>query len=154
VTPVRRRSWVRSGVLLVTVIVAGLASRRYARLLPVLIRKRTGDALWASAAFAGIGLLRPAWSTARVAGVALTVSFAVEFSQRYHAPWIEHIRSYTLGHLLIGSGFYWLDLVAYVVGVAVVVPIDAGWVRRYHPRRPAAGDDKSPVSACFQSFRN
>jgi hypothetical protein len=133
----RCRPWVRSTALLVIVIVAGLASRRFARLLPVVIRKRTGDALWASAAFAGIGLFRPAWPTGRVAVAALAVSFAVEFSQRYHAPWIEHIRSYTLGHLLIGSGFYWLDLVAYVVGIAAVVPIDMGWVCRAEPPRAA-----------------
>ena len=144
----RRRSPARSAILLVTVVAAGLASRRYPYLLPAAVRKRTGDALWASAAFAGIGLVRPAWSTRAVALNAATVSFADEFSQRYHAPWIERLRSHTLGHLILGSGFYWLDLLAYVIGVAAIVPVDAVWVRR--PRRIGGAGDETPDSACVR----
>jgi hypothetical protein len=148
-TPVRR-SGVRSLVLLIAVIALGLASRRYPFLLPIPIRKRTGDALWASAAFAGVGLLRPAWSTRRVAVVALGVAFVDEFSQAYHAPWIDSIRSHTLGHLFLGEAFYWLDLVAYVVGVLVVIPVDLALLSWGRPRRPAGPSDETPESTCVR----
>ncbi len=143
-----RRRPLRSLSLLAVVIVAGLVSRRYPLLLPLPIRKRTGDALWASAAFAGIGLLRPAWSTRAVAVAAVIVSFADEFSQAYHAPWLDRLRAHTLGHLILGSGFHWLDLLAYLVGVAAVVPIDVACVVR--PRRPARPGDELPDSACVR----
>ncbi len=126
----RRRSAVRSTALLVTVIAAGLASRRYASVLPTPIQKRTGDALWAWAIFAALGWVRPRWTTCRVAAVTLVVAFADEFSQAYQAPWINHIRAYTVGHLILGSGFYWLDFLAYVVGVLAAILVDWGWVCR------------------------
>jgi hypothetical protein len=51
--------------------------------------------------------------------VALAFSYAIEISQLYHQPWIDHIRQTTLGHLTLGTTFIWTDLVAYTVGVAV-----------------------------------
>jgi Protein of unknown function (DUF2809) len=50
--------------------------------------------------------------------VLLVLAFAVEVSQLYHAPWIDGIRSTTLGGLVLGFGFLWSDLVCYLVGIA------------------------------------
>lgn len=52
------------------------------------------------------------------AGISLVLAFAVEVSQLYHAPWIDGIRSTTLGGLVLGFGFLWSDLVCYLVGIA------------------------------------
>jgi len=49
-------------------------------------------------------------------GISLALAFAVEVSQLYHAPWIDSIRSTTLGGLVLGFGFLWTDLVCYLVG--------------------------------------
>ena len=144
----------RTALLLVVVIAAGIASRRYAFVLPIPLRKRTGDALWASAAFLAVRGVRPAWTTARVTIVSVVVTFAIEFSQRSHAPWLESIRSYAVGRLLIGVGFYWLDLVAYAVGIAAVVPADVAWLAHPSRRRPGGGGDESPESACDPLFPN
>lgn len=57
-------------------------------------------------------------SILRVTLVALTFCFAVEFSQLYHAPWIDSIRATRLGTLALGSTFNAPDLIAYTVGVA------------------------------------
>jgi len=46
-------------------------------------------------------------------------SFAGEFSQLYQADWINAVRHTTPGHLVLGSGFHAMDLLAYGVGVAV-----------------------------------
>ena len=136
----------RCAVLLVAVIAAGLASRRYPAVLPAVLQKRTGDALWATAAFVAIGLVRPAWSTPRLTAVALAVACADEFSQAIHTPSLDRFRSHALPHLLLGSGFHWLDLPAYAVGVAVAVFTDLWWLRR---RRRVLH-----VSACFPSDAN
>jgi hypothetical protein len=93
-------------LFLTLVLCAGYASRRYSHDLPLLIRKRTGDALWACAVFVLVGMFRPRWSTFAVTVTALLNSYTVEFSQIYHRPWIDHIRSYTIGKLILGTTFF------------------------------------------------
>ena len=100
------------------VIVMGLASRRYARVLPLFLQKNAGDSLWALMVFILCGMLfasKPTWWTA---SVAMTFSVLIEFSQIYHASWIDAIRAYPLGHLVLGSGFAWGDMLCYAVGIA------------------------------------
>jgi hypothetical protein len=109
---------------------AGWASRHWPMLLPLAIRKRTGDALWASCIFFLITTVRPRWSTTRAAGLALAIAFTIEFGQIYHSsPWLENLRKTLFGRLVLGSGFSWLDQLAYIVGVAAVTPVD-WWLLR------------------------
>jgi len=62
--------------------------------------------------------------------MALGQSVGVEFLQLYHAPWLDGIRRNHFGHLLLGSTFNPMDLVAYSVGAAVVFLIDRFLVPR------------------------
>jgi hypothetical protein len=103
----------------IAVIAAGLASRKFAWLFPAALGKYPGDALWALMVYTGWGMVLPWLPAPRLAACALATSFAVEFSQRYHAPWLDGIRATVPGHLVLGSGFSWIDLAAYTVGVAV-----------------------------------
>ncbi len=103
------------------VMLLGLASRRYAHVLPLLLRKSAGDALWALMVFVLGGLLFPRKSTLWTATFALTFSVLIEFSQLYHADWIDAIRAVPLGHLVLGSGFAWGDMVCYAVGIGAGV---------------------------------
>ncbi len=107
-------------------IVVGLASRRYASHLPSWLAKNAGDALYATMMFWGIGLLLPRASTLRIALLATAFCFAVEASQLYHAPGIDAVRSTRLGALVLGSGFHALDLLCYVIGVALGAAIELG----------------------------
>ena len=59
------------------------------------------------------------------AAAALIASFAVEFSQMLKPDWLVKIRSTFLGHMLLGQGFLWSDLLAYTIGIAVVYGITA-----------------------------
>ena len=102
----------------VAVIALGLASRKWP-VFPALLGKYPGDALYALMAFCALGVLSPQTSTARNAANALAFCYGVEFSQLYHAPWIDGIRATTFGHLALGSHFGWWDLAAYTVGVGV-----------------------------------
>ncbi|RYF77280.1 MAG: DUF2809 domain-containing protein [Cytophagaceae bacterium] len=127
---VNRNRLVYSG-LTVSVLILGLASRRFAHSLPSFINAYVGDTLWALMVFFGIAFVFKRLSTWRVALLALLFSFGIEFSQLYHAPWIDSLRATRLGGLVLGFGFLWTDLICYSVGIAVGAVID------YRLARPA-----------------
>jgi hypothetical protein len=128
-----RNRWVYVA-LTCAVIALGLASRRWPP-FPASLGKYPGDALYALMAFCALGAVWPRQSTALNAALALGFCFAVEFGQLYRASWIDSIRATTLGHLVLGSHFGWLDLIAYVVGVAIGSA--AEWLTRVSPGVPA-----------------
>ena len=101
------------------VVPLGLASRRFAAVLPEFIATYAGDTLWALMAFLTVAFIAPRWPSFRVALAALGHILLVEMSQLYHAPWIDTLRHTTLGGLLLGYGFLWSDLVCYTVGVGL-----------------------------------
>ena len=119
-----RRSRVYLGVALVATVATGLASRRWPWLLPTWIGKYPGDALWAAMVYWLVAFLAPSAPVFRVAGWALTISYLDELSQVYQALWINQIRAGTIGHLVLGSTFSWLDLLAYTVGVGLCAGIE------------------------------
>ena len=127
------RSRLVYGVALLAVIAAGLGSRLFGRDLPTLIAAYAGDTLYATMMFVGIAILAPRWSTARLAVTALAISFAIEISQLYHAPWIDALRATVPGALVLGYGFLWSDVACYVVGVALGAGLEAVVRWRYHP---------------------
>ncbi len=102
------------------VIGLGLASRAYDGLFPNALGKYPGDALWTVAVYLGWKLVFPAMAPWKLGLMALGQSFGVEFLQLYHAPWLDGIRRNRFGHLLLGSTFNPMDLVAYSVGATVV----------------------------------
>jgi hypothetical protein len=93
-------------------------------IFPALLGKYPGDALWALMVYWAVAWLIPGASIRKVALLALVVSYADEISQLYQAPWLNAIRKTTLGHLVLGSAFSWLDMLAYTIGVAVGAAID------------------------------
>ena len=87
--------------------------------LPQWLSNNGGDALWSLMVFAGFGFLFPRASTLLIALLALTFAWGVEFSQLYHAPWIDAIRATLPGRLVLGNTFNWPDLLAYALGIAL-----------------------------------
>lgn len=114
-----KRSRIIYLMILIAVILLGLSSRRYARLLPAFFADYAGDTLWALAAFLGIGMLFPKWTTLRVCVIALLFAFSIEVSQLYHSAWIDQIRHTKIGGLILGYGFLWSDLLCYIVGISI-----------------------------------
>ncbi len=92
--------------------------------LPHFVAKYGADSLWALLVFLGIRFLVPRPNIWRAAAAATAFSFAIEFSQLYHAPWIDAIRRTTPGRLILGDVFNWPDFGSYVVGIACGVAID------------------------------
>jgi hypothetical protein len=106
-------------VLAVVVVAAGLLWRSGFIPLPQWLSNNGGDALWALMVFVGFGFLFPRASTLAAALLSLSFSWGVEFSQLYHAPWIDAIRATLPGRLVLGSTFNWPDLPAYALGIAM-----------------------------------
>lgn len=113
--PPRRRPLV--AMALVAVVVSGWSSRRFPALVPALLGKYPGDALWALMVYLALAFVAPGASVARLALGAFAISTLVETLQLLRAPWLVAIRETTLGHLALGSTFAWRDLAAYAVGV-------------------------------------
>ena len=112
-----KRSRITYLIAVIVVVILGLFSRRYSRVLPEFLASYAGDTLWALTAFLGIGVLFPRWSTVRVCVTALLFAFAIELSQLYHSPWVEQIRHTRVGELILGYGFLWSDFLCYGVGI-------------------------------------
>lgn len=106
---------VRRFLLLFLIIALGLLSRKVS-LLP----QETGDALWAMMVFCLMRIVMPKAGLLKVSLMALAISFAVEFSQLIRWQWLVDLRSTTVGHLVLGQGFLWKDLVAYTIGIVLI----------------------------------
>jgi len=72
-----------------------------------------------------LGLVFPSQSFLRIGLVALLISFVVEFSQLIQIPWLNAIRQTTVGHLILGTTFVPMDLLAYCVGAFWALGVDA-----------------------------
>lgn len=104
------------GVIILT-IVLGLLSRKIKYLLPDILNLYLGDAIWAVMIYTMLAFIFVHKSSKHVAIFSLVFCYAIEASQLYQAPWINSIRNTTIGALIIGSGFLWSDLIAYLIGI-------------------------------------
>mgnify|MGYP001554480310 CR=1 FL=1 len=128
-SPVFRRSRWLIAILALLVIAVGLASRRGLVQFPAVLGNYPGDALWAWVVLLCVAWVRPAITRGRLVGVSLVIAFAIEFLQLYQAPWIQAVRANKLAYLVLGNGFDPLDLLAYVVGIALGAAVDWSWQR-------------------------
>lgn len=97
----------------------GLGSRKLRDDLPPVLAEYAGDTLWAMMLFWLVSTLIAGRPLMMRGAISLALTFLVELSQLYHAPWIDSIRQTTLGGLVLGFGFLWTDLVCYTLGVAI-----------------------------------
>jgi hypothetical protein len=119
------------GAAVLGVIALGLASRETH--LRAIFGTSPGDALWASMVYLGLGVLMPRISSGRLAVVSLIAAYGIEFSQLIQTPWLLAIRETTTGHLVLGSTFYWPDLIAYTIGVVLAFLVE---IRVFRSKRP------------------
>ncbi|MDD9268100.1 DUF2809 domain-containing protein [Paenibacillus sp. GCM10023248] len=121
---------IRYGAAVVIAMMLGLASRRFASYLPTFWAEHTGDMLWASMVYFGIRLMmNKRQKLGLAAALTLLFSFGIEFSQLNQSVWMTDLRSTTLGALVLGRGFLWIDLVRYAFGTAMAYGVDKLWLR-------------------------
>jgi glycopeptide antibiotics resistance protein len=101
-------------LLILITIAVGLFSR--SGYVPEPITPYAGDILYTTMYFFVIGWLFPTMSARKVAALSILLCFGIEVLQLYQADWIEKIRAYKLGGLILGHGFLWSDLLCYSIG--------------------------------------
>jgi len=106
----------------------GLISRSSLIVLPEFLNAYAGDTLWALMVFWLFRTLHPSAPVLLSFTFALCFSFFIEFSQFYHAPWIDNIRSTQLGGLVLGFGFKLTDLFCYLVGITIGFILNKGLI--------------------------
>ncbi len=104
-------------VFVILSIKCGLIARLDFYWMPVFISTYAGDTLWALIVFWCLCLFFRHTVTWKLSLIAFLFSLSIEFSQFYHAPWIDTLRSNKLGGLILGFGFKSSDLVCYSVGI-------------------------------------
>ncbi|MDR0213463.1 MAG: DUF2809 domain-containing protein [Comamonas sp.] len=124
-----RRSRLFLLLLMLLVVALGLASRRGFSPFPAMLGNYPGDALWAWVVLLCVAWMRPAIARISLVGWSLVIAFAIEFLQLYQAPWMQALRANKLAYLVLGNGFDPLDLLAYVVGIALGAALDWVWQR-------------------------
>jgi hypothetical protein len=119
-----QRKWsIYLSIILATVIM-GLGSRHFAMYLPRWVNLYLGDFLWAFMMFFIFAILLRGKSTLQIIAISLAYCYLIEISQIYHSPWIDYIRQSTVGHLILGRGFLWSDLISYTIGILAASVID------------------------------
>ena len=115
---IKLRIFYLSGIAVL--IALGLLSRRV-KFVPA----SCGDALWAMMVYCCFRIILIRKPMVISAAAALITSFVIEFSQMLTPDWLVKIRSTFLGHMLLGQGLLWSDLLAYTIGIAVVYGLTA-----------------------------
>jgi hypothetical protein len=110
--------------LIAGTIVAGLATRSTLFSMPRVFGKYPGDCLWAVMIFLGVGLIFPALTTPRTAGLAILICFVVETIKLLPWDWLDSIRQTSVGHLVLGRAFTWQNYIAYSVGVLIAALVE------------------------------
>jgi len=101
-------------LLICLTIILGLLSRK--ALPPSFIDPYFGDFLYALMFFFIIGFLFPKMKTLNVAIISIAICYFIEGLQLYQADWINQLRSYKLGGLILGYEFLWSDILSYTFG--------------------------------------
>ena len=103
---------------IILLIPIGLISRRIGW-----IPAETGDALWAMMVFCLWRIVLHNKKLPTVAIVSLAHCYLVEFSQMITLRWLVSFRQTFIGHMMLGQGFLWIDLLAYSIGIIVIYMI-------------------------------
>jgi len=93
-----------------------LATRHHREWFLPIIAKYGGDVIWAGAF---LFLLRMIFMNIALWNLAIwcfVLGVLDEVSQLIHTPFIDAVRSTTLGKLMFGLGFLWSDILCYAVG--------------------------------------
>lgn len=113
-------------LLIIFSILIGLGSRKFPEILPSFLSLYLGDTIWALMVFFMLGFIWTRKNSLYNGILTLVFSYMIEFSQLYHAAWIDNIRNTTLGSLVLGSGFLWSDLLCYTIGIILGM-----WIESY-----------------------
>lgn len=108
------KSQIRYIFIICLIITLGLLSRTL-DFVPLFI----GDILYAIMIYFIVRFFLIKFDSKIITIISILICYAIELLQLYQADWIVELRNSTLGHLVLGHGFLWSDLVAYTAGIAI-----------------------------------
>ena len=112
-------------VLFLLAIISGLFSRSSIITLPAFFAEYSGDTIWAAMVYFLFCCIFPKSQKRKLFVFAIIFSYAIEFSQLYHSGWIDNIRQYKIGGLILGFGFKFSDLICYTIGILIAAAVDS-----------------------------
>lgn len=101
-------------LLIIATIIIGLFSR--SNFIPDSIYLYLGDFLYTIMYYFIIGFIFPKMNPVKVACASIFLCYMIEVSQLCQATWLNNIRSYKIGGLILGFGFLWSDIISYTLG--------------------------------------
>ena len=107
---------------LVVLIAAGLSCKAYTGPLAWWVQDALTGVIYVVFWCLVVHMLVPAASPARISLSVLAATSALEFMQLWHPPFLEYMRSFALGQILIGTTFSWWDFPYYLAGSVI------GWL--------------------------
>ena len=113
-----KRNIIISLIGIVVLIPLGLCSRQFNS-----IPNETGDALWAMMVFCIWRIILHKKTLTTIVIISLISSYLVEFSQLITWKFLVEFRKTFIGHMMLGQGFLWIDLLAYTIGIICIFGI-------------------------------
>lgn len=105
-------------------IILGLLSRYFWDEFPMWINKYLGDILYALMFYNIFSFVFIEVDKKYILFISTIYCLSIELSQIYQGDWIDSIRKTTLGHLLLGRGFLFSDIISYTLGNIIGYKID------------------------------
>lgn len=115
--------------LIFITIIFGLLSR--SKFIPDDLYLYLGDYLYTIMYFFIFGFLFPEKDSWKIAVYSILFCYLIEASQFIQASWINHIRSYKIGGLILGYGFLWSDMMCYTLGGLTGYLLEIFFYRKY-----------------------
>jgi len=113
------RQRVKFALITGLIILLGLLSRKFS-IFPLWL----GDVLWATMIYFILRIFYPFAAIRNIVIASISISYAIEFSQLYKAPWIDTLRHTFFGRMVLGETFLWGDLLSYTAGILLAVFVD------------------------------
>ncbi|SKB15577.1 conserved membrane hypothetical protein [Planktothrix sp. PCC 11201] len=107
-------------ISLIALIPIGLASKFYRGPLDLWFNNSVGGVFYVMFWVLLVVLINPKLSPGWVAFWVFIVTSSLEFAQLWKPPFLEGIRAYLLGRLLLGTTFSWWDFPYYIIGCGLV----------------------------------
>ena len=105
--------------IIIIIIILGLFSRKLEP-VPLIV----GDILYAMMMYFIVRFINTNINKLCIAIISITLCYCIEFIQLLQSEWIVNLRATTLGHLVLGHGFLWSDLIAYTFGILICYFVD------------------------------
>lgn len=111
-------------IIVILTIITGLVVRSLTAYFYPVVNLYAGDILYAVMMYYIVSFFIPLKKPGIIAPIALFICYAIEFSQLYQSDWINTIRQTLPGRLMLGSGFLYSDLLAYLLGIIIALILD------------------------------